>query len=172
MSVFKRIAVGVLGAAVALGAVGCESKPSMGEFNVTVSLADGFTPTESFEVDLVGVPDGEDKTAIESESVDSYFGAMNEYRTNLQRRIQLVFRPNGPRSQHVDLTRRGSHYVDWKNANVMHLVVLADLPSPSGPDLRRRTLTLDKRRWKRKNLEFVIDSQKVSPVYSPEPEKN
>ncbi len=171
MSVFKRIAVSVLGAAMALGAVGCESKPSMGEFNVTVSLADEFTPTGSFEVDLVGVPDGDEKAAIESVSVDSYFGAMNEYRTNLHRRVQLVFRPNGPRSQSVDLTRRGSHYVDWKNANVMHLVVLADLP-PNEPDLRRRTLTLDKKRWKRNNLEFVIDSQKVWPKYSPEPEKN
>jgi hypothetical protein len=171
MRVFKQIAVGVLGVVVGLGSVGCESKPSMGEFNVTVSLADGFVPTESFEVDLVGVPDGEDKNAIENYSVDNYFGAMNEYRANLDRRIQLVFRPNGDRSQNIDLTRRGSHYVDWKNANVMNLVVLADLP-PNQPDLRRRTLTLDKRRWKRKNLVFVIDSQKVSPLYSPEPEKN
>lgn len=172
MKIFSQVAMGILGVIVGLGTVGCETKPTMGEFNVTVSLSDGFNPAGSIEVDLVGVQAGRDLSSIEGVSVNEYFGAMNQYRRDLDRRVGLVFRPSDSRSQSIDLTRRGPHYADWKNANVMHLVVLADLSNSGGPDLRRLTLPLDKHRWKRKDLDIVIDSTKVSSVYAPEPVKN
>ncbi len=172
MKILSQLAMGVLGAIVALGSVGCETKPTMGEFNVTVSLADGFNPVGSVEVDVVGVQDGRDLVSIEGISVSDYFGAMNPYRRDLDRKIGLVFRADTDREHRIDLTRRGPHYANWKNANVMHLVVLADLSSSGGPDLRRLTLPLDKHRWKRKNLEILIDATKVSSAYAPEPVKN
>ena len=61
MKVISQLTMGLLGVIVAMGAVGCETKPSMGEFNVTVSLAPGYDPSGSLEVDLVGVPDNKDK---------------------------------------------------------------------------------------------------------------
>lgn len=169
MRMMRQLAVGLLAMVSALGATGCQSKPAMGEYTVTVALAEGFTPAGSLEVDLVGVAEGRDKEAIEEESVSDYFRAMNAFRTQQTHRIPLVFRPGGERTQTVDLTRRGPYYADWKNANVMHLVALARLDEPTGPDLRRYVLPLDKRRWNTKNLRLVIDSSKISPNPAPLP---
>jgi len=168
MKIVSQLAVGLLGLVMALGSVGCESKPSMGEFNVTVTLADGFNPARDIEVDLVGVAEGRDLNAMEEVTVSNYFKAMNEFRASQKYRIPLVFRKDGPRSQTVDLTRRGPYYATWKNANVMHMVALARLDEPTGPDRRRAVLPLDKRRWKTKNLTVVIDKAEVSPVPAPE----
>jgi hypothetical protein len=65
------------------------------------------------------VADGRDKEAIEGVTVSDYFRAMNKFRTEQDRRIALVFRPGGERSQTVDLTRKGPYYNEWKTANVM-----------------------------------------------------
>lgn len=167
MRTLSHLAIGLLGLVVALGSVGCESKPSRGEYTLTISLHEDFKPQRDIEVDLVGVAAGRDLETMKAESVSSYFRAGNNFRATQPYRTALVFRKDGERSKTVDLSRRGL-YAEWNDPSVMYLVAMARLDDPSGPDLRQYVLPLDKRRWKTKKLSLVIDSSRVSPLPAPE----
>lgn len=186
MTNVKQVFTVLLSVAMVMGLIGCESKPRLGEFTVTVSLSSDFAQGGSIpptEVDLIGLPAAELSTA-QNTSVSTYFQPLNPYRQSLVQgkdRVTLVFRDGDSGPKTVELNRKGKDrdtWQHWYQRGVVDMVVLADLrgpgisDQPGDADFRRFTLTLDKARWKgRGNLNIVVQPARVYSASQPEPQK-
>lgn len=168
----------VLGAMVLGGVVGCESGPSMGRYNVEVSLDPSLASRAGgppqIMVDLVGLNDTQ-VAAWESKSMTSYWTTADPLRAEAKDyRKEMPFGPGQTAPQ--TLSKSDAIWNKWKERGAMHLFVLADLPgakadAPGTADGRRVILPLDKRRWKTDTIKIVVQNSQLNCTTPPEPPK-
>ena len=156
--------------------VGCKSEPSMGQYDVVVSLdqslirADKTFPT--MEVDLVGVNADAGGDRLSHYSMSDYFTPGDTMRAGASR-MTMVFRSNEKATTQT-LKHDDKIWKTWKDSGVMQLYVLAFLPgvhkdADGSDDARRLIIPLDKRRWDISKLQLNIKASGVRLLQSPKP---
>lgn len=152
--------------------VGCSSTPTMRAHDVTVALADDVQAgADTYTVYLVGVSSEENTFGkMQSTSVDDFIR-----RDDLRKLSPTVtFTMNVENSSPKTLAADAAIWNEWRQAGVMNLFVIADLPeapadrSPMS-DNRRVIIPLGSDRWDgQKKLKVTLRRSAID--YSPKPD--
>lgn len=158
----------------ALGGCGCS--PSMGKFNVEValdpSLSERAGGPPQITVDLVGLNDTQ-VAAWTGKSMTQYWTPNDRLRVEAKSyQHEMSFGPGNASPK--TLSKSDPIWEVWKSRQAMHLFVLADLPGAAGDqpgdaDGRRKMLPLDKCRWEKDTIRFVVQSSQIECLTPPKP---
>jgi hypothetical protein len=170
---------GIVLAGLLTGLVGCASGPSMGRYDVVVTmdpeLANRAGGAPQVMVDLVGVNDTEFQQ-WSGKSMTEYWSPNGAMRSESKTyRYEIPFGPGN--AEPKTLSRKDKVWQAWKDRGALHLFVLADLPGahgdkPGTEDGRRVILPLDKARWtKTDTIQIFVQRTRVTCTTPPDPPK-
>ena len=173
----KRLAVLLL-LPLTLGLVGCGSSEKIGQYDVTVSLAEDMRSEQtgrfpSLEVDIVGIGPTQD-ARWRKHPVSQYFSGSDDLRQgSVDDRTTLRFTNDNPAPK--TLERTDPIWDRWSEQGATQMFVLVNLPRivsdlEGEADPRRLILPLDRARWGSKQIQIEIRPGEViclTPVRPP-----
>jgi hypothetical protein len=175
-SLLNMIITGMLLLAIALGS-GCKSTPTMKAFNIDLNVSE--TIDRSFTVDLVGLRSADDPST--QLDVDRYFAAGSQNRRDLFASSAVPVTRNIAADESGTISVMAANHArwgEWRQAGVMHLMVIVDrLGAASADDYRvgatdtrRLIIPLASDRWDRRDNRITIEAMSTRLGYSPHPE--
>ena len=158
----KITCLSVLLLAMVLVAAGCagSSKIKAKPWNVSITKK---VPA-SIEVDLIGIAETE-KLVWEGYSIDKYWTPGDPRRASADKLTESL-----EMGTPWKIDAKNPQWNKWINRGAKYLVIIARLPGrfePGPADPRRVVLSLDKRAWEGKTLEFEVYDAEIRPLTAP-----
>lgn len=156
-----------------LGLGGCKS--GMKQFDITVRLDESLQEQPpTLDVDLVGIGSGE--ASLREMPVDEYFkaerdGGPSHYRRDLegtQQKVTMQFSHSD--REEKTLSRSDPIWDNWKQSNLMEIMVIVELlPGTDSDTARRMFIPLDSGRWESRDNRLTITIQRSRLDLRPQP---
>jgi hypothetical protein len=143
--------------AIALMGVGCFGGSKIKPKAWNVRIVKTNTPA-SIEVDVIGIRE-EEKPEWEGYSIDKYWTPGDQKRADADKWTRSL-----EMGKYETLDSKDLRWKNWLGRGVNHLLIIARLPGSHPPGLadpRRKIISLDKRRWKGKTLEFQVRATEI-----------
>jgi hypothetical protein len=151
----RLVMVGLIGAlSLVLGGCGGECKHDI-DVALTGSLVSNGVVTRPVEVDVVGIPKGEEGL-WQAVTIDDYFALNNPFRTkNAGRAWAVKFSPDS-RTTTAHLSKSDPMWERWSGCD--SLMVLASVPAAQGGgvDARKELISRDNKRWPGNHIRIQV----------------